>query len=159
MKHNQCCLLSAKSTTQSNNIFVYAERNIPSANNQHTNDDVRRLWRHSARSPWLPEMGQPHILSTIRPWGLCGRHLRQQPNDTRLWRVALLPLQVSSEFVKFLHINIQSFLFYRYPQKFLNEISMEGNQFWTDIWALIITIFILKIASYYLLRWKVVAVR
>lgn len=48
---------------------------------------------------------------------------------------------------------------YRYPQKFLSEISMQGDQFETDVWALVATILVLKVAAYYLLRWKVVAVR
>lgn len=36
---------------------------------------------------------------------------------------------------------------------------MQGDQFETDVWALVATILVLKVAAYYLLRWKVVAVR
>lgn len=48
---------------------------------------------------------------------------------------------------------------YRYPQKFLSEISMRGDQFWPCLNALIIIVLVLRIAAYVVLRWKVVAVR
>lgn len=48
---------------------------------------------------------------------------------------------------------------YKYPSKFLSEISMRGDQFWNDIIALIIILFFLRILSYVLLRWKLMAVR
>lgn len=48
---------------------------------------------------------------------------------------------------------------YRYPATFLNEISMRGDQFWNDVYALVGIIALLRIGAYFLLRWKVVAVR
>lgn len=48
---------------------------------------------------------------------------------------------------------------YRYPQKFLNEISMRGDQFWNDIIALTIILFAMRILAYVLLKWKLMAVR
>lgn len=48
---------------------------------------------------------------------------------------------------------------YKYPDKFLNEISMSGDQFWNDIIALVIILFALRTMSYYLLKWKLMAVR
>lgn len=48
---------------------------------------------------------------------------------------------------------------YRYPSKFLNEISMRGDQFWNDMIALLIMLFFLRIIAYVLLRWKLTAVR
>lgn len=47
----------------------------------------------------------------------------------------------------------------RYPDKFLNEISMEGNKFWTDVYALSITVVLLRVCAYFLLRAKLMAVR
>lgn len=48
---------------------------------------------------------------------------------------------------------------YRYPQKFLSEIAMRGDQFWNDIVALVIILFALRVLSYVLLKWKLMAVR
>lgn len=48
---------------------------------------------------------------------------------------------------------------YKYPTKFLNEISMRGDQFWNDIIALVLILFFLRIIAYVLLRWKLMAVR
>lgn len=48
---------------------------------------------------------------------------------------------------------------YRYPSQFLNEISMRGDQFWNDIIALVIILFTLRILAYFLLKWKLIAVR
>lgn len=48
---------------------------------------------------------------------------------------------------------------YKYPTKFLNEISMEGDQFWNDTVALFIILFCLRVAAYVLLKWKLTAIR
>lgn len=48
---------------------------------------------------------------------------------------------------------------YRYPSKFLSEITMRGDQFWYDLNALIIIFVFFRMVAYFLLRWKVVAVR
>lgn len=50
-------------------------------------------------------------------------------------------------------------VFLRYPDKFLNEISMEGDQFWTDVYALVITVALLRVCAYFLLRAKLMSVR
>jgi len=48
---------------------------------------------------------------------------------------------------------------YRYPQKFLSEISMRGDRFWYDVfWLSVMTLFF-RIACYYVLRAKIMAVR
>ncbi|GLV37364.1 uncharacterized protein CBL_10669 [Carabus blaptoides fortunei] len=48
---------------------------------------------------------------------------------------------------------------YKYPDKFLDEIAMAGDQFWNDIIALLIILFALRTVAYYLLKWKLMAVR
>lgn len=48
---------------------------------------------------------------------------------------------------------------YRYPQKFLSEITMRGDQFWKDVWALSVTVLILRTVTYYLLKWKINSVK
>lgn len=48
---------------------------------------------------------------------------------------------------------------YRYPKTFLKEISMDGEKFWHCLNALCITVILLRLGAYFLLRWKVVAVR
>lgn len=48
---------------------------------------------------------------------------------------------------------------YRYPRKFLSEITMRGDQFWYDLSALIIIFIFFRMFAYFLLRWKVEAVR
>ncbi|KAI4463325.1 abc transporter g family member 28 [Holotrichia oblita] len=48
---------------------------------------------------------------------------------------------------------------YKYPEQFLEEIAMRGDQFWNDIIALIIILFFLRILSYVLLKWKLTSLR
>ncbi|XP_055683554.1 ATP-binding cassette sub-family G member 4 [Lutzomyia longipalpis] len=48
---------------------------------------------------------------------------------------------------------------FKYPKRFLHEISMEGDQFWTDVYALCINILLFRILAYVLLRAKLRAVR
>ncbi|XP_055549565.1 ATP-binding cassette subfamily G member 4 [Wyeomyia smithii] len=54
---------------------------------------------------------------------------------------------------------LKPYCHYRYPAKFLSEISMEGDQFWKDLYALSITLVLVRILCYFALRWKVMAVR
>ncbi|XP_055710760.1 ATP-binding cassette sub-family G member 4 [Phlebotomus papatasi] len=48
---------------------------------------------------------------------------------------------------------------FKYPKRFLHEISMEGDQFWTDVYALCINMILFRILAYVLLRAKLRAVR
>ncbi|KAG4068169.1 hypothetical protein HA402_001594 [Bradysia odoriphaga] len=48
---------------------------------------------------------------------------------------------------------------YRYPSKFLSEITMEGDQFWYDLVALLIIFVFFRVCAYLVLRWKVISVR
>ncbi|KAM7352809.1 ATP-binding cassette sub-family G member 4 isoform 1-T4 [Cochliomyia hominivorax] len=48
---------------------------------------------------------------------------------------------------------------YRYPRKFLEEITMRGDQFWNDIIALCIIVFIFRIAAFVILRAKIKSVK
>lgn len=48
---------------------------------------------------------------------------------------------------------------YKYPEQFLEEIAMRGDQFWNDIIALVIILFFLRILAYVLLKWKLTSVR
>ncbi|KYN05399.1 PREDICTED: ATP-binding cassette sub-family G member 4 [Cyphomyrmex costatus] len=48
---------------------------------------------------------------------------------------------------------------YKYPSKFLSDISMSGDQFWNDIIALTIILLITRCSAYLLLRWKLMSYR
>lgn len=48
---------------------------------------------------------------------------------------------------------------YRYPNKFLSEITMRGDQFWYDLIALMIIFVVFRLGAYLVLRWKVISVR
>ncbi|XP_071455033.1 ATP-binding cassette sub-family G member 1-like [Hetaerina americana] len=48
---------------------------------------------------------------------------------------------------------------YKYPQKFLREVDMEGGDFLVDVLALVAILAILRIAAYLLLRWKIMSER
>lgn len=48
---------------------------------------------------------------------------------------------------------------YKYPKKFLEDIAIKGDQFSNDMVALVIILFTLKIFAYFLLRYKMMAVR
>ncbi|KAM0736709.1 ATP-binding cassette subfamily G member 4 [Formica fusca] len=48
---------------------------------------------------------------------------------------------------------------YRYPSKFLSDIAMRGDQFWTDVIALSTILIITRCGAYLLLRWKIVSYR
>ncbi|KAG5306218.1 ABCG4 protein, partial [Acromyrmex insinuator] len=48
---------------------------------------------------------------------------------------------------------------YKYPSKFLSDISMKGDQFWNDIIALATILLITRCSAYLLLRWKLMSYR
>ncbi|XP_069705120.1 ATP-binding cassette sub-family G member 1 [Periplaneta americana] len=48
---------------------------------------------------------------------------------------------------------------YKFPHKFLNEITMTGDQFWNDILALCVILLILRSAAYFLLRLRLKSLR
>ncbi|XP_039285419.1 ATP-binding cassette sub-family G member 4 [Nilaparvata lugens] len=48
---------------------------------------------------------------------------------------------------------------YKYPKKFMSEVAMNGDQFWLDVYALLFTLFLTRVAAYILLRWRIRAMR
>ncbi|XP_026500205.2 ATP-binding cassette sub-family G member 4 [Vanessa tameamea] len=58
-----------------------------------------------------------------------------------------------------LECNEAKYCHYRYPRTFLKEIAMSPNMFWWDILALTVTLLVLRTASFFLLKWKLSAVR
>ncbi|VVC95609.1 unnamed protein product [Leptidea sinapis] len=48
---------------------------------------------------------------------------------------------------------------YKHPKVFLKEIAMSPNMFWWDVGALTVTLFLLRVAAFVLLKWKLTAVR
>lgn len=58
-----------------------------------------------------------------------------------------------------LDCELKPYCHYRYPAKFLSEISMEGDQFWKDVYALCATLLLVRVFCYFCLRWKVMSVR
>ncbi|XP_048480455.1 ATP-binding cassette sub-family G member 1 [Plutella xylostella] len=58
-----------------------------------------------------------------------------------------------------LDCNEEKYCHYRYPAKFLAEVAMSPDMFWFDIMALTITVVILRVAAFLLLKWKLNAVR
>ncbi|XP_052896153.1 ATP-binding cassette subfamily G member 4 [Anopheles moucheti] len=58
-----------------------------------------------------------------------------------------------------LDCELKPYCHYRYPAKFLSEISMEGDQFWKDVYALCGTLILVRVFCYFCLRWKVMSVR
>lgn len=69
-----------------------------------------------------------------------------------------IPLQPISNWAKRVYY-ISFISIRRYPDKFLNEISMEGDQFWTDVYALLVIISLMRVCAYFLLRGKLMALR
>lgn len=53
----------------------------------------------------------------------------------------------------------QFYCHYRYPGKFMHEIAMRGDQFMTDIYALLMNLFLIRLFAYILLRWRIRAIR
>ncbi|XP_076649340.1 ATP-binding cassette sub-family G member 1 isoform X2 [Halictus rubicundus] len=48
---------------------------------------------------------------------------------------------------------------YRYTSKFLSDITMDANQFWNDVAALVTILIITRVGAYLLLRWKIMSMR
>lgn len=48
---------------------------------------------------------------------------------------------------------------YRYPKKFLEEITMRGDQFWNDVIALGVMILVFRFVSYVVLKAKIKSIR
>lgn len=48
---------------------------------------------------------------------------------------------------------------YKHPRQFLSEVAMSPDMFWWDILALTVLVFVLRIAAFLLLKWKLNAVR
>lgn len=51
------------------------------------------------------------------------------------------------------------FCIYKYPEHFIKSVGVRGDQFWNDMIALGLTLFLLRGFAYVLLRWKLMAVR
>lgn len=58
-----------------------------------------------------------------------------------------------------LECELADYCHYRYPQKFLSEISMRGDRFWYDVICLSVMILVIRVACYLVLRGKIQAVR
>ncbi|XP_075151469.1 ATP-binding cassette sub-family G member 4 [Haematobia irritans] len=58
-----------------------------------------------------------------------------------------------------LDCNEAPYCHYRYPKKFLDEITMTGDQFWNDIIALGIIILIFRVAAFVVLKAKIKSVK
>ncbi|XP_061379873.1 ATP-binding cassette sub-family G member 4 [Danaus plexippus] len=58
-----------------------------------------------------------------------------------------------------LECNEAKYCHYRYTRTFLKDIAMSPNNFWWDILALTVTLFVLRTAAFLLLKWKLSAVR
>jgi len=54
---------------------------------------------------------------------------------------------------------VEFYCHYRFPDKFLHEIAMTGDQFWNDVIVLSFTLLLLRVVTYFLLRWKLRALR
>lgn len=69
-------------------------------------------------------------------------------------RCFLLSLQVNMKYFKW-NCNSKT-LSSRYPDKFLKEIAMDASQFSNDIIALCITLVLLRVVCYFILKWRIV---
>ncbi|XP_055837584.1 ATP-binding cassette sub-family G member 4 [Episyrphus balteatus] len=58
-----------------------------------------------------------------------------------------------------LSCNEASYCHYRYPNKFLTEITMQGDMFWNDFVALLTIVLIFKITAYFILKAKITSVK
>ncbi|PNF38654.1 ATP-binding cassette sub-family G member 1 [Cryptotermes secundus] len=54
---------------------------------------------------------------------------------------------------------VEFYCHYRFPNTFLHDIAMTGDQFWNDVIALSVTLLLLRVVTYCLLRWKLHAMR
>ena len=48
----------------------------------------------------------------------------------------------------------QPFCQFKDPDKFLKELDLEENVYWMDFWALVLYNVVLRVAAYYVIRWK-----
>ncbi|XP_078041379.1 ATP-binding cassette subfamily G member 4 [Augochlora pura] len=55
--------------------------------------------------------------------------------------------------------NTNYYCHYKYPSKFLSDITMDASQFWNDIAALITILILTRISAYLLLRLKIISTR
>lgn len=55
--------------------------------------------------------------------------------------------------------NFEKYCHYRYTKTFLTDIAMSPDNFWFDVIALTVILFVLRTASFLLLRWKLNSVR
>ncbi|XP_064548464.1 ATP-binding cassette sub-family G member 4 isoform X2 [Drosophila montana] len=58
-----------------------------------------------------------------------------------------------------LECNEAPYCHYRYPKKFLEEITMSGDKFWTDIIALCAMMFLFRLGAYIVLKAKIKSIR
>lgn len=157
--------LSATHTIDSPiSMYARVEWYVPRTGANDPDDDVRRFRCDAARSTELPEMGQSHLLSALRVRGLRECNLWRKSGNARLRAETVLPLQVSDLVAKPFTLARPAILNaapspHRYPAKFLSEISMEGDQFWKDVYALCATLLLVRVCCYFCLRWKVISVR
>ncbi|CAG0900898.1 unnamed protein product, partial [Darwinula stevensoni] len=48
----------------------------------------------------------------------------------------------------------QPFCQFKNPDKFLRQLDLEDNVYWTDFWVLIFCNVVLRVLAYYVIRWK-----
>ncbi|XP_023177520.2 ATP-binding cassette sub-family G member 4 [Drosophila hydei] len=58
-----------------------------------------------------------------------------------------------------LDCNEAPYCHYRYPKKFLEEITMSGDQFWNDLMALSIILLLFRVGAYFVLKAKLKSIR
>ncbi|XP_045494721.1 ATP-binding cassette sub-family G member 1-like [Colias croceus] len=58
-----------------------------------------------------------------------------------------------------LECNNALYCHYKHPKVFLKDIAMNPNMFWWDVLVLTVTLFLLRTVAFFLLKWKLNAVR
>lgn len=58
-----------------------------------------------------------------------------------------------------LECELADYCHYKYPHKFLSEISMRGDRFWYDVIWLSVMVIVFRIACFFVLKGKIMAVR
>ena len=48
----------------------------------------------------------------------------------------------------------QAYCQFKDPDKFLKELDLDDNVYWMDFWILILYNIVLRLVSYFVLRWK-----
>lgn len=48
---------------------------------------------------------------------------------------------------------------YSRPEKFLKEMSMDQSSYWIDAVALVVFFILLRVTTYFVLRWKLHSIR